>query len=168
MTRIEYLADHSSVVPTLAEWQHRKWNHFRPGETIADRAERLRQSARRDGCPLTFVAFGDGALLGSASLVPCDMQIRPDLTPWLADLYVAPAHRHHGAGAALVRRIVQEAVRLSVQTLYLFTTSKENERFYTTLGWSVRERLDYLGKLRVIMEIRITGCPHAAPGQTGG
>jgi len=80
------------------------------------------------------------------------MEIRPELTPWLADLYVAPIHRRHGVGSALVRRIVQEAARLKVQVAYLFTTSRENEILYANLGWSVRERVEYLGKLRVIME----------------
>ena len=153
VTRIEYLADHLSVIPLLAEWQHREWSHFRPNDTVADRAQRLHASARREGHPLTLVALADGELLGSASLVPCDMEIRQDLTPWLADVYVSPVHRRHGTGAALVRRVVQEAARLSAPSLYLFTTSKENERFYVNLGWSVRERVDYLGKLRVIMQI---------------
>jgi GNAT superfamily N-acetyltransferase len=154
MTRIEYLADHPSLVPVLADWHHRQWSHFRPGETVAERAARLQESARRDRCPLTLVALAGGELLGSASLLPHDMEIRRDLTPWLADLYVAPVHRHRGLGSALVQRAVQEAARLGFETLYLFTTSRENESLYAALGWSVRERVQYLGALRVVMQIR--------------
>lgn len=152
MTRIEYLADHLSLVPMLAQWHHREWNHLRPDETVGGRALRLRESARRDGYPLTFVALSDGELLGSASFVAHDMEIRRDLTPWLADLYVAPTHRRRGIGSALVRRVTQEAAGLGIPLLYLFTTSQENESLYANLGWSVRERVEYLGKLRVIME----------------
>jgi GNAT superfamily N-acetyltransferase len=151
--QIEYLADHVSLIPILAEWHHGEWRHLTPGETIADCARRLRESATRDGCPSTFVALLDGELLGSASLVAHDMEIRPNLTPWLSALYVAPVRRRHGVGSALVQRVVQEAARLNVQTLYLFTTSNENEMLYAKLGWSVRERVEYLGKRRVVMEI---------------
>jgi hypothetical protein len=56
-------------------------------------------------------------------------------------------------GSALVRAVVDEAARLGVAALYLYTTSRENEAFYRGLGWSVRERVEYLGKRRVIMEI---------------
>ncbi len=154
MMRIEYLADHRSLVPLLAQWHHGEWSHFRPDETIGGRAQRLSASAQREGYPVTFVALSDGELLGSVSLVAHDMEIRRDLTPWLADLYVAPVHRRRGIGSALVRRVIQEAARRGIATLYLFTTSKENESLYANLGWSVRERMEYLGRLRVIMEIR--------------
>jgi GNAT superfamily N-acetyltransferase len=159
VTRIEYLADTPSLLPTLAEWHHREWSHFNPGETVAEHARRLRESARRDGCPLTVVALSGGELIGSASLVPHDMEIRRELTPWLAALYVAPAHRRRGVGSALVRRVVQEAARSGVPRLYLYTTSKENEILYADLGWSVRERVEYLEKLRVVMEIRLPDTP---------
>jgi GNAT superfamily N-acetyltransferase len=152
VTHIEYLADHRSLIPILAEWHHRQWSHFRPDEALGDRVKWLRETARRDGCPLTVVALSGGELIGSASLVPHDMEIRRNLSPWLADLYVAPVHRRHGVGSALVRRVVQEAARLKVRILYLFTISKENEMLYANLGWLVRERVEYLGKLRVIME----------------
>lgn len=50
--------------------------------------------------------------------------------------------------------IVEEAGKQNVSVLYLYTTSKENEDFYARLGWSVKERVEYLGKLRVVMEIK--------------
>jgi GNAT superfamily N-acetyltransferase len=169
MMRIEYLADHLSLVPTLAEWHHRQWSHFRPDEAIDCRVEGLRESARRDRCPVTFVALSEGELLGSASLVAHDMEIRPHLTPWLADLYVAPLHRRRGIGSALVHRVVEEASRLGFPVLFLFTTSKKNENLYANLGWTVRERVEYLGKLRVVMQV----APHtvmqpARPARSNG
>ena len=152
--RIEFLADHPALVPILAQWHHREWQHLTPGETIDECAQRLRASAQRDGCPLTVIALADGELAGSASLVAHDMEIRRDLTPWLSGVYVTPGRRRRGVGSALVRRVTREAARLGVATLYLFTTSPENERLYASLGWSVRERVEYLGRRRVIMETR--------------
>jgi len=157
MTCIELLADHVDLLPLLAEWHFREWSHLTPGETLADTVHRLRDAARRGGVPSTFVALADDELIGSASLVAHDMEIRMDLSPWLAGVYVAPAHRRRGIGSLLVRRVVQEAHDLGVPRAFLYTTGPENERFYAGLGWSVRERAEYRGKLRVIMQIDVAG-----------
>jgi len=159
MARIELLADHLDLLPLLAEWHFREWSHLRHGETPEDGVRRLRECARPGGIPSTFIAIADGQLIGSASLVRNDMEIRMSLSPWLSDVYVAPAHRRRGVGSLLVRRVVQEAGGLGVPRLFLFTTSRENERLYAGLGWSVRERVEYRGKLRVIMQIDVTE-PH--------
>ncbi|OGG45871.1 MAG: hypothetical protein A3F84_17090 [Candidatus Handelsmanbacteria bacterium RIFCSPLOWO2_12_FULL_64_10] len=152
--RIEHLADHLEFVQTLAEWHYREWRHLCPGETLDDFVERLRGQAQRGGVPTAFVALEGGRPVGSASLVAHDMQGREDLSPWLASVYVAPPCRRRGIGSALVRRVVQEAGERHIPTIYLYTTGKANENFYVHLGWSVRERVEYVGKLRVIMEIR--------------
>ena len=76
-----------------------------------------------------------------------------DLSPWLASVYVTPEHRSRGIGTALVQRVIEEAVGLSVETLYLFTPDREG--FYASLGWSVVERTEYRGQKVVIMALHI-------------
>jgi GNAT superfamily N-acetyltransferase len=154
MMQIAYLADYLHFVPTLAEWHHREWHHLTPWETRDGCAERLRQESKRGEVPTTLIAVEDDLLMGSASLVVHDMKGREDLSPWLASLYVAPEYRRQGIGTQLVQRIVQEANNLKIPALYLYTTGKENELFYEKLGWSVKERIFYLEKLRVIMAIQ--------------
>jgi GNAT superfamily N-acetyltransferase len=87
------------------------------------------------------VALADGQLLGSASLVAQDMEIHPELSPWLASVYVAPEFRRQGIGSALVERVVGEARALGVSRLHLYTPDKEG--FYARLGWHTLERVDY-------------------------
>ena len=146
---IEYLADHPEFVRTLAEWQHAEWGHLRPGDSVEARMSRLRNFSARDRIPLTVVAHDDGELLGSASLIPHDMDTRMELTPWLAGVFVAPEHRRCGVGAALVRRVMAEAARLSVPVLYLYTV--HSEAFYATLGWSLQEHSTYRNQNIAIM-----------------
>lgn len=71
------------------------------------------------------------------------MDTRMDLSPWLAGVFVAPDHRRHGVGAALVQRVIGEATALGVERLYLYTPSTEH--FYSCLGWSLVERTSYRG-----------------------
>ena len=100
---------------------------------------------------MTFVAMSGKSLLGSASLVPQDLKVRQELSPWMDTVFVAPEYRKKGVGSALVNRVVLEAGRLNIETLYLFTPDKE--KFYTALGWLVIERIIYNGEQQSIMKI---------------
>ena len=79
-----------------------------------------------------------------------DMDTRPDLDPWLGGLLVLPEWRNHGVGTMLMHRATEEARRLKVPRLYLWTHSAEG--LYRKLGWQVVERRDYFGKEAVVMQ----------------
>ena len=93
--------------------------------------------------PETFVAVEDGEPLGTASLVAHDLAERMDLSPWLAAVYVAPEFRNRGVGSALVQAVMDEALALGVEELYLFTPDKMS--FYGRLGWKVLELREHHG-----------------------
>ena len=148
--RIEYLADHPHLVSQLAELHHEQWGHLHPDETLDQRTRRLKTACGRGGVPSVIVALADdGALLGSAMLVANHMSTRPELTPWLAGVYVLEGHRHQGLGSALVKRIVVEAASTGATRLHLYTPSAA--RFYGRLGWSTDERYTYLGQRVALM-----------------
>jgi len=138
---VEYLADRREFIPTVARWLHAEWGHLRPGETVEDRAARVERDCGHREVPTTFVALEGNELLGSASLVEHDMDTRPELSPWLSGVFVAPEHRRRGVGAALVERVVQEARILRTPRLYLYTPG--SGALYLKLGWSVMERTFY-------------------------
>jgi GNAT superfamily N-acetyltransferase len=147
--KIEYLADRQEFLPALAQWQHQEWGVLRPGEGVEGRAARLRGWCGRGQIPLTVVAVTGAELLGSASLIEHDMDDRPELSPWLAGVFVAPSHRKQGIGAALVRRIMDEALTLRIPQLYLYTVNSTS--FYAGLGWRWMEQTSYRGKNVTIM-----------------
>jgi GNAT superfamily N-acetyltransferase len=138
---IEYLADRPEFIPTLARWHYHEWANLRPGDSVEARILRLQGWCGPWRVPLTVIALSDDELLGSASLIEHDMDSRLELTPWLAGVFVAPQHRRKGIGAALVRRILDEAAVLHVSMLYLYTV--ESTAFYANLGWSWLEHTIY-------------------------
>jgi GNAT superfamily N-acetyltransferase len=150
---IEYLANRPEFIPTLARWHYLEWAYLRPGDSVEARIARLQGWSGRGEVPLTFVAVSDGELLGSASLVEHDMDSRLELTPWLAGVFVAPQYRRKGIGAALVRRIMDEATSLHVSRLYLYTM--DSTAFYANLGWALLEHTAYRGKEVSIMSYSI-------------
>ena len=91
------------------------------------------------------------ALLGMVSLKFHDMDTRPDLDPWLGGLLVLPERRNRGIGTMLMRRATEEARRLDISRLYLWTHTAE--RLYHKLGWQLVERTNYFGKEAVVMEM---------------
>lgn len=149
--RIGYLADHREHIPRLAEWLHTQWGYLHENDSVERRASRLEARATRGGVPVTFVAVDGETLLGSASLVADDLETRPELTPWLASVFVAPEHRGRGVASALVQRVVEEARSSGIDRLYLWTT--DQERLYARLGWEPVERTRFQGEDIVVMAI---------------
>jgi predicted N-acetyltransferase YhbS len=136
---IGYLADHMQWAPVLARWHHRAWGELLPDWTAEHALAELRSHTGRASIPTTLVAFDGDEPLGSVSLVPEDAPGLADATPWLASLYVAPAHRGRGIGRDLVRRAVAEAARMGVPRLHLYTP--RHEGFYRALGWQPMARV---------------------------
>lgn len=151
--RIDPLSKNREWIPRLARWHHEQWAAFNPGEILADRVARLEAQADGNDLPLTWVALEKDVLLGSASLVRSDMETRPELSPWLASVFVAPEHRNRGIGGGLVRSVMGEAAARGFPRLYLFTPDRDP--FYARLGWSVREKLEYHGEVVSLMSLEL-------------
>ncbi len=146
---IEYLADHEALVPELGLLHFAEWGYLHPGETLEEHTERLEACCGRNEVPTVVVAISDGELLGSAMLLSSDLDTHPNLTPWLAGLYVVEESRGEGVGSALAERIAAEATSLGFPRLYLYTSTAES--LYARLGFSVLERCDYHGERVVVM-----------------
>jgi GNAT superfamily N-acetyltransferase len=155
MIEILPLAERSECIEQLARWHFAQWGPINPTSTVERRIERLRGHLEPGRVPQTFVAVDGDRLLGSASLVAADLPSRDDLSPWLASVYVDPPFRNRGVGAALVKRVAQEARSLDFPTLYLFTPDRA--AFYANLGWQVVERDEWNGCEVTVMELKLNG-----------
>jgi predicted N-acetyltransferase YhbS len=127
---IDHLCRHPAHMAPVAAWIHGAfWT--RSGHGVEVVLGLLRAAANPDRIPLSLLAMADGEAAGTVNLIACDSKARPDLTPWLAALFVEPKHRGKGIGAALVRRLVVEAARLECSELFLET---DIPAFYESLG----------------------------------
>ena len=155
LVHLGYLADHQEFIPTVAGWHHQEWAYLRPGDSIEARTVRLKASCGHREIPTVVIAFTGDALLGSAMLIGHDMDTRMELSPWLAGVFVASEQRCRGIGAALVRRVIDDATMLGVRQLYLYTPSAEE--FYSRRGWSLLERTSYRATNVAIMSYDCAG-----------
>ncbi|MCG5509688.1 GNAT family N-acetyltransferase [Ectothiorhodospira lacustris] len=148
------LADKKEFITELAKLHHSEWRHLNPSLTLEGRTEAISKAARREGIPSIFVAVSGSQLIGSAALVQNDMDTKPDLSPWLAAVYVKESFRHHGIATGLIARCEAEAVRSSADTWYLYTEFAS--KIYEKLGWRHLERCKYKGVAVDVMCKQIT------------
>lgn len=80
-----------------------------------------------------FILLALGVPVGTAGLAASGLASRPDLTPWLVNLFVPAAFRGLGHAARLVAAVETAARALGAPTLWLVTRSAES--FYARLGW---------------------------------
>ena len=104
--------------------------------------------------PLTFVAFDGNAPVGMCSLRIND-GIRPELTPWLGSLVVAPIYQKQGIAKKLIKCVEQHALNLGFQNLYLFAFDPTIPNYYSQLGWQTIATDEFKGHPVTVMEIKL-------------
>lgn len=150
MCVIKNLTTIPDTLNLLAQWHQSEWAKFNPGETLEQRMVRMHDYLNPDFIPSTFVALDD-CVLGSGAIVKNDMDSRPELSPWLASVYVLPGHRGRGIGSKLVQHIMSQAKSETYKKLYLFTTDKQD--FYEKLGWQTFDVENYHGQQVNLMQV---------------
>jgi GNAT superfamily N-acetyltransferase len=145
-----YLADHPELIPVLAGWFFEEWGRGYPGPTLATIEDKLKQRLNRDQVPLVLVMMREGSPIASASLKIREMETHPQHLHWLGSVYVLVDYRGRGLGSQLVQHAVNEATRLGVRELYLYT--RHQESFYSRLGWTPVEKPIYHGRQVIIMK----------------
>jgi GNAT superfamily N-acetyltransferase len=138
---------------TVAGWTHDTWGHLHPDTPAADYHREFYAQCGEGGVPSVFVAMHEASPVGTASLVADDMDIRCELTPWLASVFVQPGWRGRGIASRLVRRIEAEALAHGIRHFYLYTP--DQQALYRRLGWEEREALTYRGESVTVMSRRL-------------
>ena len=150
--QISNLKDKPHHLTTLARWHHAEWSYLNPQRSFDERVAEMREDLEGKLIPTTFIAEDEqGNLLGSASLLAQDMSSHPELTPWLASVYVDASQRGKGIGSTLVRQVMQHARDNGIARLYLYTP--DQEQLYARLGWQLLSREPYNGTPVTIMSL---------------
>ena len=152
---VDYLANHPELADELARLSWAEWQSIyeQRGETFSDSLRKYRERINIDRLPLALVALADNELVGTVSLKHNDLDIRPEITPWLGGVFVIPEWRRRGVASLLMARAVEEARRLNLDRLFLWTASAES--LYLKLGWQPVERTEYCGMNIVIMQMDV-------------
>jgi hypothetical protein len=99
---IQPLEPSSPLLAQIAADQFAHWGSLTGYCSLEAYAAFLEAAARSAVLPRVLIATLDGALLGSVNLLATEMPTRPQLTPWMGQLFVATGQRSRGIGAALL------------------------------------------------------------------
>lgn len=139
--KILNLIERPDCLKKICTWHHNEWGYLNPGRTLEARLERMQEHFEGKTIPATYVAEINDQIVGSASIVVSDMPERPELTPWLASVFVDPETRRQNVGRSVVQKVMQHAREAGIKTLYLYTPDREH--FYRHMGWETIEKLVY-------------------------
>ena len=81
-------------------------------------------STSKKSIPKTFVYVEDGILKGVCMLSFHDIDIRPDLYPWLINVYVDEPYRLHEIGKTLISYALDYLSKNNYKEVYVYTLIK--------------------------------------------
>ena len=156
MIKIDFLAHHQSCIPQLAQGVFQQWEamYTTQGKGPKELEKQMLDRATIDSIPLTMVAFDGKQLVGSVTIKAQDFADRPELSPWIAAVFVFEEFRHRGIGSKLVL-FAEEVARkhFNKEKIYLYTGSAAE--LYAKLRYTTIEEVDRGDKVLTVMEKRI-------------
>ena len=130
------------LIPVASAWLWREWG-IRRGRTLEQVTALVAARTAAQGPEQTFVLLDAGQPAATASFVHHDLDPRPDLTPWLASVFVHPDFRGRGHAPRVVAAVEASARAAGIVTLYLDTNTAAP--LYARLGWVVFDESFDLG-----------------------
>lgn len=158
--RITDLRDLDRITGWMYEWWGRKEHYSKEAVKCY-----MAHSFQTDRLPQTYGMYQGDSLIGIYQFVKDDLFVRPDIYPWLANVYIDFSCRGKGYGRLLLSSVKNSAVEAGLSELFLFT---EHCGLYEKFGW------EYAGTIDTFLEPRLqrlyrldvqTG--HAGSGEPG-
>jgi len=148
--QISPLSDLPSAISMLADWHHQQWQHLNdPAYDLSARIADYKDLISSQPYPVMFVAHQDGTAFGSVRLIENDMDTHPELSPWMASLFVHEKYRLNRIGSALIQVIEKAAISLNFELIYLYT--EDMQKLYKKHGWKIQSDEKYHDQSVTIM-----------------
>jgi GNAT superfamily N-acetyltransferase len=143
---ITCVAKRPDLVPIIANWLWREWWENR-GLSAEETQAMYSKGQVEVGAPQTLILLADDFPVGTASLALQDLEERPDLTPWLAGVFIIPEMRGRGYAYRLLEAFDEACYAAYIETAWLYTSTAE--RLYLKAGWQVAETIERPSKRSV-------------------
>jgi len=127
----------NEIFEKVVEWNYNWW-----GKKTGKTQEQVRYLFEHSICiedrlPQTFVAILDGVAVGMYQLsMTDDLFGRPDIYPWLINVYVDEQYRGRNICKELMLTVPQKAKDIGIKKLFLYTS---HVGLYEKYGWELVE-----------------------------
>jgi len=139
MELIRLEANSGPVFQRVLQWSYDWWGKDCQGG-IEEVMSTIGHSVNTDRLPQTFVAMDEGVPVGMYQLsMSDDLKGRPDIYPWLINVYVDEKHRGRNICRFMMETVKENARKAGISRLYLYT---HHVGLYEKFGWSFLEFVD--------------------------
>ena len=122
----------------ICDWYY-NWLGIKNNESIEEIKCTFEHSLCKNKLPQTFVALINGEPAGMYQLsMSDDLNSRPDLYPWLINVYVDEKFRGRNVARELMNTVKENAKELGLIELYLYT---KHIGLYEKFGWKFIEEV---------------------------
>lgn len=127
----------------ITDWMYRWWG-YKDGYSLEEVWCYMQHSLLKDRMPQTYGLYLEDKIIGMYQFMYEDLSIRPDIYPWLANVYIDEKFRGKGYARVLLESVKLTASKLeNVKELYLYT---KHENFYEKFGWEFISEIDTYSK----------------------
>ena len=138
MKIIKLESSSNEIFNKICDWNYNWW-----GKRNNNSMEQVRcyfeHSLCKNRVPQTFVALEDNEPIGMYQFTMSDdLDTRPDIYPWLVNVYVDERYRGRGVCRELMNTVRENARKLELDELYLYT---KHIGLYEKYGWKFVEEV---------------------------
>lgn len=108
---------------TVSKWLYDEWG-LKGSQKYWD--DWVKFSQNENSTFQTYVVLKNNQLIATYGIMPCDLQSRQDLTPWIGNLYIPKEHRKLSLELMpyIFKHSEDEFRKLKLKKVYLFTPHK--------------------------------------------
>ncbi len=134
----------------ITEWMYEWWGKDEM-HTFEQVKEFIKYSLQESRLPQTYGAFINDEIVGMYQFSYEDLFVRPDIYPWLANVYVDKKYRNNGICRKLMESVKENAQNnIKSNELWLYTKHKN---LYEKFGWKYISDIDTYNKEHKIQRL---------------
>lgn len=129
----------NDILNTITAWMYNWWG-IKDGYSFEAVKCFMQHSLQKDRLPKTYGLFLNDTIIGMFQLTYEDLAVRPDIYPWLANVYIDEKYRKMGYSKNLlegVKTIAQNSTDFN--ELFLYT---KHIGLYEKYGWKYISEID--------------------------
>lgn len=134
--KIQNLLLYPQHIEMVANWIYQEFGKGNPDRTLEYVINRFK-NRNLNKIPISLIALIDNKCVGVVSIFDNDLETRPELTPWLAGLYVNPNCRCKGVADKLITGVLEICKNINYNTVFLRT--EHTSDYYKKHGWTFVE-----------------------------
>jgi len=122
----------------LCEWAYKWWGE-RDGWSFEKMEYFMKRMINAERIPQTYIATDGKNVFGMYQLAMEDLDVRPDIYPWLENVWVDENYRNNGICRLLMESVTNNVRNLGLSEIYLYT---KHVGLYEKFGWEFIEEIE--------------------------